>query len=378
VLSDPEKRALYDEGGEEALTEGGGGGGPGGMDIFDLFGGAFGGGGGRRGGKKKGEDVVFPLKVTLEDLYNGTSKKLRLTKNVICAQCKGKGGKEGKEATCASCRGQGVKMVMRQIGPGMIQQVPTKCSACHGTGSTIAEKDKCPGCAGERTVKEKKTLEVFVTKGMRHGEKLTFKGEADESPDTIAGDVVVVLQMPEHPVFRREGHNLFVKKSITLIEALTGFQFHITHLDGRVLRVTSEPGMVVKPGMVKGVKDEGMPQAKNPYVRGTLYVELDVIFPTRDQLDEKAVRALSAVLPRPVKEDVKKSVPPPSSTGEAGAPVANLQDFYEVSLVDVDMAEEKRRSAMHEAEQERESYDEDEEDGHAHGGQRAQAGCQQQ
>lgn len=154
VLSDPQKRALYDEGGEEALTEGGGGG-PGGMDIFDLFGGGFG-GGGRRGPRvRRGEDVVFPLKVTLEDCYNGVAKKLRLTKNVICGDCNGKGGKGG-DITCKDCRGQGVKMVIRQVGPGMIQQLQQQCGACKGSGSTMKEADKCKTCKGDKTTKEKK------------------------------------------------------------------------------------------------------------------------------------------------------------------------------------------------------------------------------
>ena len=143
----------------------------------------FGGGGGGRDprsrGKQKGEDVVFPLKVALEDLYNGTSKKLRLTKNVLCGQCGGKGGKG--EGTCRDCKGQGVRIVIRQLGPGMIQQMQTACAACKGTGSLIAEKDRCKKCAGEKTTKEKKTLEVFITKGMRHNEKITFTGEADEA-----------------------------------------------------------------------------------------------------------------------------------------------------------------------------------------------------
>ena len=155
ILSDPEKRALYDEGGEEALEGGGGGGGGGGMDIFDLFGGGMfggGGGGGRGGGKKKGEDVVFPLKVTLDDLYSGTSKKLRLTKNVLCSSCKGRGGKNGAESTCGACRGQGARMMLRQVGPGMVQQVMAKCSACDGTGSQIAAADRCTTCHGEKTV----------------------------------------------------------------------------------------------------------------------------------------------------------------------------------------------------------------------------------
>lgn len=183
VLSDAEKRAIYDEQGEEGLSEGGGGGG-GAMDIFDLFGGGMfgGGGGGGRGGSRgrpKGEDVVFPLKVTLEEMYNGTSKKLRLTKNVICTQCSGKGGKG--DATCRDCRGQGVRMVVRQLGPGMITQMQTTCGTCRGSGSVMAEKDKCKGCKGEKTVKEKKTLEVFVSRGMKHNEKIVFSGEADEA-----------------------------------------------------------------------------------------------------------------------------------------------------------------------------------------------------
>jgi DnaJ family protein A protein 2 len=154
VLSDSTKRSLYDEGGEEALSEEAQGGGGGGMDIFDLFGGGFGGGRGRGGPRvRKGEDVIFPLKVTLEDLYNGAAKKLRLTKNIICKPCGGKGGKSGKDATCSSCKGQGVKLVIRQIGPGMIQQAQQVCTLCKGSGSLIADKDKCTECLGEKTVK---------------------------------------------------------------------------------------------------------------------------------------------------------------------------------------------------------------------------------
>lgn len=267
-------------------------------------------------------------------------------------------------------------MAMRQIGPGMIQQVPMKCPQCQGRGSNISEADKCTGCHGERVTKQQKTLEVFVTKGMRNGERITFKGEGDQEPDTIPGDVVVVLQMAEHPTFRREGNQLFVKRTLTLIEALTGFSFEITHLDGRVLRVKSD-GTTVKPGDIKMLKEEGMPMASNPYVRGNMFVEFDVTFPTKAQLDEKAVRALSAVLPRPTKSEPRKSVPPPTSTGGAGTATDDLQDFYEVELVDCDMKEERRRAAQQEAEQQSESYDDDEDHHHGHGG-RAQAGCQQQ
>lgn len=124
VLKDSEKRELYDEYGEEGVENGG----PPGGDMNDIlsqmFGGGGGGGGRGRGGrrrKRKGEDVVFPLKIGLENLYTSITKKLKLTRNVICGDCNGKGG--SSTIVCRDCRGQGVRMVMRQVGPGMIQQM---------------------------------------------------------------------------------------------------------------------------------------------------------------------------------------------------------------------------------------------------------------
>tara|TARA_B100000405_G_C16689507_1_gene412356 strand:- start:832 stop:1470 length:639 start_codon:yes stop_codon:yes gene_type:complete len=153
VLSDPEKRELYDNYGEEALKDGGGGFGGGGGSPFDIFeqmfgGNPFGGGGGGRGGGRsrvrKGEDVVHGLKLSLEDLYNGVTKKLSLAKNIICPKCTGTGSKSGALGTCRTCSGSGVKLVVRQIAPGMVQQMQTVCPDCQGNGQTISEKDKCP------------------------------------------------------------------------------------------------------------------------------------------------------------------------------------------------------------------------------------------
>ncbi|XP_063683530.1 ribonucleoside-diphosphate reductase large subunit-like [Bolinopsis microptera] len=141
VLSDETKKRIYDQGGMEALKEGGGGGGghnP--MDIFDMF---FGGGmRGHRGheGPRRGRDMVHPLKVSLEELYNGATRQLALNKNVICSKCNGKGGKDGAVQTCNGCHGNGVKVIVRQLQPGMIQQMQTVCPDCHGKGDIIREK----------------------------------------------------------------------------------------------------------------------------------------------------------------------------------------------------------------------------------------------
>ncbi|CAN4120143.1 unnamed protein product [Withania somnifera] len=253
VLSNKHKREIYDEYGEDALKDGGTGGGM--HDPFDIFesffgsGNPFGGGGSGRGRRqRRGDDVAHPLKVSLEDLYTGITKKLSLSRNVICSKCSGKGSKSGASMKCSGCKGTGMKVSIRQLGPGMIQQMQYPCNECKGTGETIDDTDRCPQCKGEKVVQEKKVLEVHIEKGMQNGQKITFPEEADEVPDTVTGDIVCVLQQKEHPKFKRKGEDLFVDHTLTLTEALCGFQFILTHLDGRQLLIKSNPGEVVKPG----------------------------------------------------------------------------------------------------------------------------------
>nr|GMC59011.1 DnaJ protein homolog [Ipomoea batatas] len=359
VLSDPEKREIYDQYGEDALKEGMGGGG--GMhDPFDIFqsffgGNPFGGGGSSRGRRqRRGEDVVHPLKVSLEDLYNGTSKKLSLSRNVLCPKCKGKGSKSGASMKCSGCQGSGMKVSIRQLGPSMIQQMQHPCGECKGTGETINEKDRCGQCKGEKVVQEKKVLEVLVEKGMQNGQKITFPGEADEAPDTVTGDIVFVLQQREHAKFKRKGDDLFLEHTLTLTEALCGFQFILTHLDNRQLLIKSQPGEVVKPDQFKAINDEGMPMYQKPFMRGKLYIHFTVDFP--ESLSPDQCKALEAVLP-----------PRPTT----GITEMELDECEETTLHDVNIEEEMRRKQQQQAQ---EAYEEDDD---MHGGaQRVQ--CAQQ
>lgn len=282
VLSDAEKRAKYDKYGLEGISDDGPGGGRSPDDIFSMF---FGGGGGGRGraGPRKGENVNHPIKVSLEDLYNGKMVKLAINRQVIV----------GEAEMCDHCDGTGVIVELRQIALGMVQQVQKRCPKCNGEGY-IAE-----------TKKERKVLEVHIEKGMKNGQKVVFRGMADEKPNMEAGDINFIVQEKEHELFKRKGADLLITKTLSLNEALCGFEWTLTHLDKREIVIQSRPGEIIKPEslggqpFVKVVSGEGMPSKGNPFVKGDLYVLFTVEFPKDGELSEDAINILKKVLPNP-------------------------------------------------------------------------------
>ncbi|KAM9854931.1 dnaJ homolog subfamily A member 4 [Aulostomus maculatus] len=331
VLSDPKKRDLYDQGGEQAIKEGGMGGGSSPMDIFNMF---FG-GGGRMQRERKGKNVVHQLGVTLEEMYNGTTRKLAFQKNVICEKCDGYGGKKGALEKCSNCKGRGVQIRVQQIGPGMIQQIQSMCSDCQGQGETFSSKDRCKNCNGHKVERKKKILEVHVDKGMKDGQKITFHGEGDQEPGLEPGDVIIVLDQKEHSVYQRQEDNLVIKMELKLVEALCGFKRTIQTLDDRTLVISSQPGEVIKNSDVKLVRNEGMPLYRSPYEKGQLILQFQVEFPEKGWLPEHLMYQLERLLP--AREDVMIS-----------------DDMEEVDLCEVDERTQKRNFS-------REAYEEDEE-----------------
>lgn len=293
VLSDPEKRKIYDDLGEEGLEGGGAGGDP--TDIFDLF---FGGGrrASRQASKKKGEDIVSSMKVTLEQMYNGATKRMAINKDVLCKSCNGVGGPADALTACHDCDGHGVKVVTRQIGP-MIQQTQSVCSACKGAGKNMDPSKRCSPCSGKGVVKERKILEIFVEKGAKNHQKVIFRGDADERPNEIPGDVVFILEQQEHAVFKRRGNDLFMTKKISLLESLCGFKFVVNHLDNRQLVINSAPNTITKPDSIQIIKGEGMPQQKNPFLKGDLFIVFEVDFP--EHVTESDAKKLAQILPKP-------------------------------------------------------------------------------
>lgn len=299
ILSDSEKRQVYDTYGEAGLSGSGGPGGMGADDIFSHFFGGMGGMGGMFGegggpsGPRRSRDIQHPIKATLSDLYKGKVAKLALTRTVLCKKCDGKGGKSVK--TCASCHGSGTRFVTRQMGP-MVQRFQTACTDCKGQGKIIEPSDRCTTCSGKGTVDEREVLEVHIDKGMTHGQRITFRGKGDEGPDIIPGDVVFIVDQQPHEQFERKGDDLYMTAKIDLLTALAGGSFAIKHLDNDYLKVEIIPGEIITPGSVKVIEGKGMPSYRH-HNFGNLYITFEIEFPAANSIDHEKLAKLETILP---------------------------------------------------------------------------------
>lgn len=289
VLSDPEKKRMYDQFGDESLKSGFQQGPqmPHGFppDIFaQFFGGNF-------GGPQTTPSITHPLRVSLEDLYKGRSFKMCISRNVNCKGCSGTGCKGGAANACAICNGKGVHHHMRALGPGFMQRIQSTCPACNGTGSL--NTNKCDDCKGKKTIVDKHTVEVHVLPGTEDGHQFIFSGLADEQPGKVTGNVVFVIQTTDHEHFKRHGNDLILQKKITLRSSLCGFRFAQRHVDGSV--IVLESSTLTKHNEAKVIKGAGMPHKENPDVKGDLYVIFTVEYPA--SLSKAQQAELEEILP---------------------------------------------------------------------------------
>nr|XP_043609803.1 dnaJ protein ERDJ3B [Erigeron canadensis] len=261
VLSNSEKRSIYDRYGEDGLKQhAAGGGGGGGMDINDIFKSFFGGGGQQEEEERvaKGDDVIVDLDATLEDLYMGGSLKVWREKNVL---------KPAPGKRQCNCRNE---VYHRQIGPGMFQQMTEQ--VC----------EQCPNVKYER---EGNFITVDIEKGMQDGQEVVFYEEGEPIIDGEAGDLKFRIRTAPHDKFRREGNNLHTTATITLSQALVGFEKKITHLDEHQVDIGTKG--ITKPKEVRKFKGEGMPLHFSNK-KGDLYVTFEVLFPTSLTDDQKS------------------------------------------------------------------------------------------
>lgn len=225
-----------------------------------------------------------------------------MPKVTVCDKCEGRGGKKGCIMTCQTCHGTGKEIRMRQVFPGMVQQVEQICRQCSGQGETIAAKDRCKQCNGKRTIRDRKVVEVHIEKGMPDGHQICFEGEGNqESVDVEPGDIVVTISQTRHSVFERQKNDLVINLPIMLTDALCGFRKIIKTLDNRDLLITQLPGQVIKTKDVKYVRGEGMPIPDKERM-GQLVIHFCVIFPAH--IDVDLIPKLEACLPPRPKIDI--------------------------------------------------------------------------
>ena len=244
ILSDPEKRAAYDQYGHAGVDpsagmSGAGGAGFGGFaDAFgDIFGDIFGGSGGRsRSNVYRGADLRYNLEVSLEEAARGAETRIRIPTMDECDTCHGSGAKPGTEpVSCPTCNGHG--QVRMQQGFFSIAQT---CPKCHGNGKVV--QDPCGSCGGQGRIKRQKTLSVKIPAGVDEGDRIRLSGEGESGVNSgPSGDLYVVIHLRSHDVFNRDGNNLHCEMPISFTKAALGGEIEIPTLDGYAkIKIPSE------------------------------------------------------------------------------------------------------------------------------------------
>lgn len=242
MLSDPQKRAAYDQYGHAGVEQGAGspGGGAGGFsDIFgDMFGDIFGGGNGGRGRNAvyRGADLRYNLDISLEEAARGCEKQIRIPTQEECDTCHGSGAKPGTQAkTCTTCGGHG--QVRMQQGFFSVQQT---CPSCHGAGKVVS--DPCRPCGGAGRIKKHKTLAVKIPAGVDEGDRIRLSGEGEAGQNGgPSGDLYVVMQLKAHGVFTRDGNDLHCEMPVSFATAALGGEIEIPTLDGKAkIKISAE------------------------------------------------------------------------------------------------------------------------------------------
>jgi len=296
VLSDPQKRARYDQYGHAGLSGSSGysGGGMSMDDIFshfgDIFGDMFGGGFSSRGGGQrsrrvnKGSNLRVKVKLTLEEIANGVEKKIKVNKYVNCTECNGTGAKGGSSySTCSTCHGTGQVTRVTSTFLGQMQTASV-CPHCGGEGQIIT--DKCNTCFGNGIVKGEDIISLNIPAGVAEGMQLSVSGKGNAAArGGIAGDLIIVIEEIEHPELIRDGDNLLYEHFITFPEAAMGTSVEVPTIDGKA-RVKIEAG--TQSGKVLRLKGKGLPSL-NSYSRGDLLVNINIWTPQNLSKEEKAM-----------------------------------------------------------------------------------------
>lgn len=284
VLSDPDKKAKYDQFGHAGVDPnfgaGAGGGFNGaGFDFGDIFGDIFGGfggfgGGSRRNGPRRGNDLRQVVDISFEEAAFGCKKTINLTKQEKCDTCKGTGAKPGTTPeTCPHCNGTGQIQTQQRTILGYMTNVTT-CPQCKGSGKII--KEPCRDCRGTGKVRKSKTIEINIPAGIDNGQTMQLSGQGEPGDrGGVNGDLLITIRVRPHPIFTRDGNNVYIDMPITFVQAALGATLKVPTLDGAVEYDIPEG---TQSGTRFRLKGKGIPYIRSKS-RGDQYVTVNVEVP---------------------------------------------------------------------------------------------------
>jgi molecular chaperone DnaJ len=285
VLSDPSKKARYDQFGHAGVGGNGQGGfegfsgaGFGGFDdifgdIFDMFGG---GSGRRRSGPQKGADLKYEYTISFEEAAFGADKEINISRHENCDTCHGTGAKPGTDKkTCPQCKGTGEVRYAQRTPLGQFVNVKT-CDACHGDGTIIEQP--CDTCRGAGKIRKERKIHIKIPAGVDTGSVIPLRGEGE--PGTKGGptgDLYIVIRVRPHEIFQRDGNDVICEIPITFVQATLGDEFIVPTLDGKVKYKIPEG---TQTGTIFRLKGKGIPSLRG-YGRGDHYVKVVVEIPKK-------------------------------------------------------------------------------------------------
>jgi len=297
VLSDPQKRARYDQFGHAAFDQSGGfgGNGFGGFgdfdfgDIGDIFESFFGGFGGRssrsRRDPQKGTDLKYAMEIAFEEAAFGVERSINIKRDENCPDCKGSGSKPGTSPeTCKHCNGTGQIQIRQNTPFGSFVNVKT-CNVCNGKGKIVV--NPCGKCGGKGRIRKSVTIKVNIPAGIDDGQTISLRGEGNHGAEGgPAGDLYISIRVRPHPLFQRQGNDVICEIPITFVQASLGAELEVPTLDGKV-RYTIPEG--TQTGTIFRLKGKGIPYIRGNG-RGDQYVKVHVEVPKK--LNERQKAAL--------------------------------------------------------------------------------------
>jgi molecular chaperone DnaJ len=293
ILSDADKKARYDRFGHTRTSGAGDFGGFSNIeDIFSAFGDIFGGGFGdffgtsgrqrSRRGEARGSDLQIRLRLTLEEIVSGVTKKIKVKKYIPCEQCSGTGNSRNSKTTnCRTCNGTGeIRRVSQSLFGQMINV--TTCPQCRGEGKIISEP--CPQCNGEGKVQGHKNIEINIPAGVANGNYIPLRGEGNiGARNAPAGDLIVYIEEEDHPIFERAENDVLMVLPISFPQAALGTSMEIPTLTGTA-RITIPPG--TQSGKILRMRNKGIPHVHGGGI-GDQLVQIQVYIPTHLNADDK-------------------------------------------------------------------------------------------